>query len=117
MDIIIEIYIFTGLYIFLCISIFLLFNKVLKLKVELKFQQQLMYKLNEIKSLDELNDTQKNLRHNILVSIANNKEELLLLDSQFDLEKTKKLFLKFLEPIEITIWEKIVVRLSDIFSL
>lgn len=116
MDIVIAIYIFTGLFIFMCLLTLFLFNKVLDLKEELRFQQKLMHKLNEIKSLDELNDTQRNFRHNVLASIANSREELLLLENKFDLEKTKKLFFNFLEPIDITLWERIVGRLNCIVS-
>lgn len=101
MDIIIVVYIFTGLYIFFCISTILLFNKVLKLKEKLKFQQQLMYKLNEITRLEDLNDTQLLLRNNLLMIFANGDiQKFKQLDKEYDIHKTKKLFYKHLEPIE-----------------
>lgn len=101
MDIITEMYIFIGLYImlgFLCVYFAF---KTIKLQEILKYNKQISYKLNEITSLEELNDTQLHLRKNLLMVFANGDiQKFKQLDKEYDIQKTKKLFYKHLEPIE-----------------
>lgn len=101
MDILTEVYIFVGIFIAMSLLCLYLLFKVINLQRILKFNEQIAYRLNEITRLEELNDTQLLLRNNLLMIFANGDiQKFKKLDKEYDIQKTKRLFYKHLEPIE-----------------
>ncbi len=69
-----------------------------KLNNKIKFLNKLLENLNEVKSLKELNKTQKNLRGLSLLMLCESKgEKMEILEKEYDIEETKKLIYDFLK--------------------
>lgn len=87
------------------------------IKKSKEFDKQILDRLDEIGSLEELNETQKYLRISMLTIFSNgSKEDYIRLDKEYDIKKTKELFYRWLEPIEQTFIEKILGTLGCIFG-